>query len=389
MSDDIEALLRSGMAERADAAPTFDDPGLADLAIAGAGRIRRRRRVAGAAGGAGLLVLGAAAFVWNPWIGFGEGDGDQMAADTTTIEVQDEFAMEFVVYEDDAYHVFNEDGDTVPLDVDEPTGDVYKLATAYLWETDTEVWTGSFDGQSATTVERPSAETSIDVNGAGDQYLMYTPNEDYSMANYEVTNLSSPDLSETATFTTRATMTLEDWDARTVVFTYDLHSSAAGEAGEWYFNEQYELGLEEVSAAGFESAVLVDTTDPNFVCVSDLDAAGSASGREQCGPLDDEEIQAQIDFASGKKADAVPLVQGVAESYSFDTMMEVPEIDLGEYEGAYNNASYIWSDPKGEWELAGNPGDETWILIDSSGEQPVVSELEVPEGAVQPVLSYT
>lgn len=389
MSDDIEALLRSGMAERADAAPTFDDPGLADLAIAGAGRLRRRRRVASAAGGAGLLVLGAAAFVWNPWIGFGEGDGDQMAADTSTVEVQNEFAMEFVVYEDEAYHVFNEDGDTVPLDVDEPTGDVYRLSTAYLWETREEVWTASLDGQSGTAVPRPSDETSIDVNGAGDQYLMYTPNVDYSMADYEVTDLSSPDLSETATFTTSATMTLEDWDASTVVFSTDLYSSAAGEAGEWYFNDQYELGLEEVSAAGYESAVLVDTSDPNFVCVSDLDAAGAASEGEQCGPIDDDEVQAQLDSASGKNSDPVPLVQGVVESYTFDTMMEIPEIDLGEYEGEYNNASFIWSDPKGEWELAGNPGDETWILIDSSGETPVVSELEVPEGAVQPVLSYT
>jgi hypothetical protein len=135
--------------------------------------------------------------------------------------------------------------------------------------------------------------------------------------------------------------------------------------------------------------VLVDTTDPNFVCVSDLDAAGTASGGEQCGLIGDEEVQAQIDVASGRNSDPVPLVQGVVESYSFDTMIEVPELDLGEYEGEYNNASSIWSDPKGEWELAGNPGDETWILIDSSGETPVVSELEVPEGAVQPVLSYT
>jgi hypothetical protein len=389
MSDDIEALLRSGMAERAGAAPTVDDPGLADLAIAGAGRLRRRRRVASAAGGAGLAVLGVAAFVWNPWIGFGDGDGDQMAADTSTVEVQDEFAMEFVVYEDEAYHVFNEDGDTIPLDVDEPMSDVYKLSTAYLWETETEVWTASFDGQSGTAVERPSAETSIDVNGAGDQYLMYTPSTDYSMSDYEVTDLSSPDLSATATFTTSAVMTLEDWDASTVVFTTDLHSSAAGESGEWYFNSEYDLGLEAVSAAGYESAVLVDTTDPNFVCVSDLDAAGTASGGEQCGLIGDEEVQAQIDVASGRNSDPVPLVQGVVESYSFDTMIEVPELDLGEYEGEYNNASSIWSDPKGEWELAGNPGDETWILIDSSGETPVVSELEVPEGAVQPVLSYT
>ncbi|NUQ88563.1 MAG: hypothetical protein HOQ43_08895, partial [Glycomyces artemisiae] len=67
MNGDIEALLRSGLAEQAERAPeTADDAGLADLAIAGAHRIRRRRRIGAAAGGAGILVIGAGVFALQP-----------------------------------------------------------------------------------------------------------------------------------------------------------------------------------------------------------------------------------------------------------------------------------------------------------------------------------
>lgn len=399
MSDDIESLLRSGLAERADAAPSFDDPGLADLAIAGAGRIRRRRRVAAVASGSGLLVLGAAVFVWQPWLAPDDDGGNGViAADTNATEAQAEFAMEFLVAEPGGtYSVLTENGDTISYGAEEPLGDVYKLANTYMSETDTSVWTVNFDGD-AVEIEKPSAaETYTKINGVGDRFAMVTPNSDYSAEEYSLVDVSLHEATEESGFTTSYAVTLEDWDDTTAVFTTDLNSATAGDAGAYYFNDDYQLGLESVSAAGFETAVLVDTTDPEFVCVSDLDAAGAAGDQEQCGPVDSDAVEQSLTLAeqgapAGAAADPTPLVDRVIENVQ---SMEEPEfapledLDLGEYQRQYDNATEFWTDPKGEWQIVGNRDADSWILIDASGEEPVVSELEPPANAVMPILSYT
>jgi hypothetical protein len=393
MSDDIESLLRSGLAERADAAPSYDDPGLADLAIAGAGRIRRRRRVAAAASGAGLLVLGAAVFVWQPWFVSDDPEDGVIAADTNSTEVQSEFAMEFLIADsDDAYSVLTENGDSISYGTEEPLGYVYKLTDMYMSETEESVVTVSFDGDS-TELVKPSAETSTKINSAGDRFAMVTPDSEYTVEEYSLVDVSLHEATEEAMFTTNYAVTLEDWDDTTAVFTTDLHSTTAGEAGEYYFNSEYSLGLESVSAAGFETAVLVDTTEPTNVCVSDLDTLGGASGQEACGPVDSEEVeQALATSAPEADADPTPLIENaIANVQSMDEAMFEPlgGVDLGEYQEQFDTASEYWTDPKGEWQIVGNRGDNTWLLIDASGEKPVISELEPPANAVMPILSYT
>jgi hypothetical protein len=397
MSDDIEALLRSGLADRADAAPVFDDPGLADLAIAGAGRIRRRRRVAAAAGGAGLLVLGGATFAWNPWMVPDDGKDDTIAADTSTVEAQNDLAMEFLIEEaDGSYSVLNQDGNTVAFDVDEPlVSDVFKLTSTYMSQTETEVWTVGFDGAVA-SVEKPSVETMTRINSAGDGYAMVTPNNDYSAEEYQLVDVSLHEETAIREFTTNYAVTLEDWDATTAVFTTDLNTVTGGVPKRYWFNDNLNFGLETVSEAGFETAVLVDTTDPTNVCISDLDAAGGASVQEQCGPIDSAEVQDELAVAAQVEAANVDpleransLIEGVIANVSMEfTLFEEVQLDE-EYQSWYDNAALYWSDPKGRWEVVGNEGDDTWLLIDVSGEEPVVSELEPPEGAVMPILSYT
>jgi hypothetical protein len=399
MSDDIESLLRSGLAERADAAPTFDDPALADLAIAGAGRIRRRRRAAAAASGAGLLVLGAAVFVWQPWlVPDDEGENGVIAADTNATEVQDEFAMEFLVAEPDgAYSVLTEDGDTIPFGAEEPPGDIYKLANTYMSETATSVLTVDFDGE-AVEIEKPSeAETYTTINGAGDRFAMVTPNSDFSTEDYSLVDVSLHGATEESEFSTSYAVTLEDWDDTTAVFTTDLNSATAGVAGDYYFNDDYQLGLESVSAAGFGTAVLVDTTDPEFVCVSDLDAAGEVGDQEQCGPVDSDGVAQSLSLADeGAPADVaadptslVERVIGNVQSMEDPDFAPLEDLDLGEYQQRYDSASEYWTDPMGEWQIAGNRDADSWLLIDASGDEPVVSELEPPANAVMPILSYT
>lgn len=398
MSDDIESLLRSGLAERADAAPTFDDPGLADLAIAGAGRIRRRRRAAAAASGAGLLVLGAAVFVWQPWlVPDDEGENGVIAADTNATEVQDEFAMEFLVADPDGYSVLTENGDTIPYSAEEPPGDIYKLAGMYMSETATSVVTVSFDGEGA-EIDKPSeAETYTKINGVGDRFAMVTPNSDYTAEEYSLVDVSLHEPTEESGFTTNYAVTLEDWDDTTAVFTTDLHSATAGDAGAYYFNDDYQLGLESVSAAGFETAVLVDTTDPEFVCVSDLDAIGDVGDQEQCGPVDSDAVVQSLAIAeegapAGVAADPTPLVErviGNVQSMEDPEFAPLDDLDLGEYQQQYDSASEYWTDPKGEWQIVGTRDADSWLLIDASGEKPVVSELEPPANAVMPILSYT
>jgi hypothetical protein len=395
MSEDIEALLRSGLAERADAAPVFDDPGLADLAIAGAGRLRRRRRVAAAAGGAGLLVLGAAV-VWNPLVAphYGDGDGDMAAADTSTVEVQNEFGMEFLVQDGDGrYSVLNEDGVSFAFDIEEPNARVYKLTTQYMTESESDVWTIGLDGDQLVGEQKPSIDTYTKVNSAGDRYAMITPNAAYSEEEYSLVDVSLHEQSETIGFTTNSLLTLEDWNASTAVFSADLYDVTGGEASQPWFNDEFNFGLETVSAAGLEAAVLVDQTDPTHVCVSDLDARGTASGQEECGPLASEVIQTSIADAAGEEGaqDAAAITEGVVSMYQPDTMLipDEGEVDYGEYQELYEDAGEEWVDPAGRWVIWADRGDDTWLLIDYSGDEPAVSELQPPDGAVMPIVSYT
>ncbi|MEU5157068.1 hypothetical protein [Glycomyces sp. NPDC021274] len=393
MSEDIEALLRSGLAERAHAVPDFDDPGLADLAIAGAGRLRRRRRAAAAASGAGLLVLGAAV-VWNPVIGLhDDGKGDMSAADTSTVEVQNELGMEFFVEDaDGGYSVLTEDGGSLPFDAEEPYQYVYRLTTQYMLESEANVWTLGLDGDSLTSAEKPSPETTTKVNSAGDRYALVTPNEDYSEEEYSLVDVSLHAATEAVEFTTSYDIALEDWNDSTAVFTADLHPTTGGEPSTPYLNSEFNYGLETVSAAGFEAAVLVDLTDPSNVCISDLDAAGTADEREQCGPLADDEIQESLSAAAGEEGaeDAAAIAEGVVAKHQPDTMSAADvEVDMGEFQERYEKATEYWTDPAGRWVVWANRGDETWLLIDMTGDEPVVSELDPPDGALMPVVSYT
>lgn len=394
MSDDIEDLLRSGLAARADAAPSYDDPGLADAAIAGAGRIRRRRRVASAASGAGLLVLGAAAFVYQPWFSTDDHDGDgTTAADTSTVEVQNEFDMEFVIADDSgSYSVLNQDGDSVALGDTEPTR-VYRLADAYLAESPGEVWTVSVDGDSGTSYSKATEESYTKVSTGGEQFAIVTPTSDYESEEYSLYDVTiagaeTEEETEPVAFTTSYAVTLADWNATTAVFTADLNSTTGGNSGPYYFNEEFDFGLESVSAAGFESVLLVDSMDPTNVCVSDLDpAAGTASGKEQCGPMDTAEVQDALVAASGDtEADPTAVAGSVMDQVEGE-YVPLADADLGKYETRFFEAMF-WTDPANTWQLSGTPGEETWLLIDASGEEPELSELEPPSGALMPVLSY-
>lgn len=395
MSDDIEDLLRSGLAARADAAPSYDDPGLADAAIAGAGRIRRRRRVASAASGAGLLVLGAAAFVYQPWFTTDDHDGDgTTAADTSTVEVQNELDMEFVIADDSgSYSVLNQDGDSVALGDTEPTY-VYRLADAYLAESPGEVWTVSVDGASGATYPKATEESYTKVSTGGEQFAIVTPTSDYESEEYSLYDVTIADSEteeevEPVAFTTSYAVTLADWNETTAVFTADLNSVTGGSSGSYYFNDDLEYGLETVSTAGFEAALLVDSTDPSNVCVSDLyPAEGTASGTEYCGPIDSAELQSEFVAATGTEVDPAAVSESVKDQVGGE-YIPLADADLGKYETRYLESMYYWTDPADRWQVSGTPGEDTWLLVDASGEEPKLSELEPPSGALMPVLSYT
>lgn len=398
MSDEFEALLRSGMAQRVDAAPVFDDPGLADAAIAGAGRIRRRRRVAAATSGASLLVLGAAAFVWHPWSAQVNERDDVIAADTSTAEAQREFDMEFVVEVDGMYEVHNLHDDTVTLGDVEPTG-VYRLATSYLAESEAMVWTTGLEGEVGASFEKPSPdETYVRVNEAGEQFAMVTPTADFAEEEYSLLDVAAVNEAtaggggevEPVTFTTSYDLSLLDWTAATAVFSADLHPTTGGDPGSNYmFNEVFDWGLNSVAAAGFESAVITDVSDPSYLCVADLEAGGGvATPRETCGPAGSAEVKEYLAVASGGASDPVAISE--KELASQEEVVFPPEgADLGEYETRFMNGERWWSDPLNRWQMTGNVGDRTWLLLETLDDEMALTELSPPAGAIMPVLSYT
>jgi hypothetical protein len=409
VSDDIEALLRSGMAERVDAAPVFDDPGLADAAIAGAGRIRRQRRVAAAASGAGLLVLGAATFVWQPWTVPDKGD-EMMASDTSTNEAQRELDMEFVVEtEDGVYEVINQDDAAVPIGDEEPLS-VSRLSDAYLVEGANSVQTISLDGGEGMSIDKPRAdETRVQVNRAGEGFALITPNDDYEYEQYSMVDLSASEIDalstedasgdagadageavEPSSFTIDAGLALVDWSSATTVFSADLISTTGGNTGPYYFNEQYQWGLGSVAEAGFDTAVIADSTDPNYLCVADLEpGVGVATANEQCGPADSADMEEYLAVASGGARDPLA-VSEEAMAWQQGTVYPFEDADLGENRTRFDNAENWWTDPLSRWHLAANPGDRTWLLVEMGEDgSTTVSELSPPNGAVMPVLSYT
>jgi len=395
VSGDIESLLRSELAELADAAPpSINDPGLADLAIAGAGRIRRRRRISAAASGAGLLVLGAAVFVWQPWVAPDLNDGT-IAADTSTSEAQSELDMEFVVEDESGvYQVLNEDGDYIPLGNQEPTS-VYRLTDSYMYETESEVSLTSFDGTTGSDFEKSNAETYTKVNSDATQIALVSPNAEYTAEAYRLVDVTMTDATAEAAdapeinFTANYLLTLEDWSASTAVFTSDLTSTTGGDSGAYFFEEEFNWGLESVAAAGFESVAVVDTTDPNYVCVADLDAGvGLARAGEECGQVDSDVIQTELNAAAADDSAGEMAEAAIARYTGSDLYSIFGDYDLGEYEDRFYESGGMWTDPLGRWEMSGTHGEETWLLLDVTGEEPVLSELTPPKGVMMPVLSY-
>jgi hypothetical protein len=390
VNGDIEALLRSGLAEQAERAPeTVDDPALADLAIAGAHRIRRRRRIGAAAGAACLLAFGGGTFVLKPLLT--PEDQAPSAADTTTVEVaRSELGMEFVVEGDGAYHVINDSGDRVTLGDDRPQ-EVYRLEAGYLvtyGEKQAFSFT-SLDGAEGTSTEWRSDLTRTQVNGAATEFALATPDDASTEETYEIFAPGDEEFKVTE-FTTSYDLTLTDWSGTTAVFSADLWPTTAGQEKLWHFDEQYQWNVESVGLAGYESAVFVDYSNPTFVCVADLDAdSGLASAGEYCGQIDSQPVQEELLTASGDES-AAALVDTVVANASGEGPMNVfvepqPE-DLGEYQNRYEQADYFQYDPYGRWELSYSLGDSTWILIDYTGDSPLVSRLTPPAGAIMPVL---
>ncbi|GAA2294369.1 hypothetical protein GCM10009853_057960 [Glycomyces scopariae] len=389
MNGDIEALLRSGLAEQAERAPaTVDDPALADLAIAGAHRIRRRRRAAAGATGAGLLVLGAGAFVLQPLLA--TEDQGQLAADTSTSEVRNELGMEFLIQDDEGYQVINDDGDRVAL-VDYAPQDVYRLADAYLVVSAEEQTTEliGLDGAAGRGMSWPSEMTYNVVNSEATQFAMVTSNADYTEESYAINDAVIADRTTTIEFTTNFELTLADWSASTTVFTADLWSTTAGQEKRWFFDEQYSWNLESVGYAGYQSAVILDQQDPSFVCVADLEpGSGLAQVGEDCGRVDSPFVQEALGAAAVDETAADLVDTAVAEFSGEGTQIyaDSEPADLGDYEDQYYQAEYSQLDPSGRWELSYSRGDSTWILVDYTGDDPAVSILTPPEGAVMPVL---
>jgi len=389
VNGDIEALLRSGLAEQAERAPgSVEDPALADLAIAGAHRIRRRRRIGAAAGGAGLLVIGAGVFAFQPLMDLQ--DQGTIAADTSsTAEVRNDLGMEFLVRSDDGYAIVNEDGETIPVGQDEPQS-VLRLDDAYVLEDPerevTDVY--SLDGSMSASYASPGPNTYGTVNVAATEYALVTPNAEMTEESYALNDVTLAAVADATTFSVSYDLTLMNWDATTAVFTADIWSTTGGSESTYYFNDQNDWNLASVAAAGFESVAVIDSTNPDYVCVADLDAFGGVAREgEECGPFATDRIKDDLTATAGSDS-AVAAVRATTDSVSGDMYFPMDAADLGEYEDRFYSSSMMFSDPYNRWEVSYNPDDATWMMIDYTGETPVMSLLTPPAGAVLPVADY-
>ncbi|MEU5874872.1 hypothetical protein AB0A73_25330 [Glycomyces sp. NPDC047369] len=390
MNGDIEALLRSGLAEQAERAPeTVDDPALADLAIAGAHRIRRRRRIGAAAGGAGLLVIGAGVFALQPLLDMQDQGGASVGSSSTS-EVAADMGMEFVVEADGGgYEILNDDGDTVHIGDVEPES-VYRLQDAYVLQSPSRQTTEvlSLDGTSGATYEWPSPDTYSVVNVDATGYATVTPNSDMTFEQYTLNNVTIAAVSEAVEFSVSYDLTLQNWDSSTAVFSADLWSTTGGSESTYYFNSEFDWNFGALADAGFESVAVVDSVNTDYVCVADLDAFGGVAREgEECGPVGTERIRADIEATSGDD-DALTAVTDTVDRLQGEGYSTMSELNLGDYQDRFYDTDMFFNDPFFRWELSYDPGDATWMMIDYTQDPAVMSLLTPPPGAVMPVMDY-
>ncbi|GAB3992830.1 hypothetical protein GCM10029992_02940 [Glycomyces albus] len=183
-------------------------------------------------------------------------------------------------------------------------------------------------------------------------------------------------------------LSLMDWSDNVVVLSADLVSTNGGASGgPYYFNEQDDLGLESVAAAGYQAAVLTDFSQQGYVCISDLDPGVAEAGAEQCGQIGDPETDALLSVAAGGDSGSVDLVdEAMSEYWSLDEGTTFSE-DSEPLDSLYEN-EFLYSDPGLRWEIGFSSGDEEWALLDRTRDDPVLWQLSPPEGALFPVQSY-
>lgn len=384
MNEDIEELLRAELAGRVDSAQVSSGEGLAEAAIAGAGRIRRRRRIGAAAGGVGLIVFGAAAAVWLP-----DGGGvfdDSPSVATTVEEAQSDLAIEFVVERDGSYGVVSAENRYIPLSTEDRPQSVERLRGSYVASASQQVEITSLDGAASATHGIPADSFFTLVRGDAEAFAVQYYDFPAERQVYELFPADPEATAAPATLELSDELNLEDWNEGTIVLSADLISVTGGESIPHYFNDQHDWGLDTAAAAGYESVAVVDAVDPSYVCVSDLAPGEPAPDSEECGYLEHEATGQLLAEASGDSS-APGFVEEVASSF-FEEGLEDEIQGSPSTEAQLSEAEHLFIDPLGRWRIGFSDQDETWALLDTTGEEPFLSDLRPPEGALLPVVSY-
>lgn len=384
MNEDIEELLRAELAGRADSAQVSSGEGLAEAAIAGAGRIRRRRRIGAAAGGIGLVVFGAAAAVWLP--GGGDVFDDSPSVATSAEEARSELAIEFVVERGGSYGVVSAENEYIPLSVQDRPQSVERLRESYVVSASEQVEVTSLDGSSSTEYGIPAGFFSTLVRSDAEGFAVQYYNVPAERQTYELFPADPEATASPAVLELSDELNLEDWNEDTLVFSTDLISVTGGESLPHYFNDQHDWGLDTAADAGYESVAVVDLFQPSYVCVSDLVPGAPAPESEECGYLQDEEIETLLAEASGDGS-APGFVEEVAGSF-FGEVLDDEVRGSPSTEAQLFEAENLFIDPLGRWRIGFSEQDETWALLDTTGDEPFLSDLHPPEGALLPVVSY-
>lgn len=382
MSDDIEALLRAELAGRAESAQPPSGEGLAEVVMARAGRIRRRR-LGVAVGGLGLVLFGTAAAVWTPWT---IGLTDAPLAATTFEEAQSELDIEFLIESEDSYGVVNADDEYIRLAATEEPFAVQRLQGAYVVSSSMQVEVTALDGTTSLEYEIPSEYFFTTVRSDAEAFAVDYFYEDTGRQHYDLFSADAGTAEDPVSLDLSSRITLQDWNDSLLVFSGDLISVSGGVTGTHHFNDQYDWGLESAAEVGYESVVVADLGNPDYVCVADLDPGVALAESEECGYLDDPLTEELISEASVDEA-APELVEDFIAEHGEEAVGDVPA-DGASVPGDLTESEYYFIDPLGRWQLAFSSEDDTWVLLDTTGDSPVVSELAPPAGALLPVVSH-
>src|SRR5699024_8113027 len=202
--------------------------------------------------------------------------------------------IELLIENEDSYGVVNADDEYIQLAATEEPFAVQRLQGAYVVSSSMQIEVMALDGAASFKYEIASEYFLTTVRSDAEAFAVDYSYEDAGRQHYDLFPADAAAAEDPVSLDLSNQIILQDWNDSLLVFSGDLISVSGGVTGTYHFNDQYDWGLESAAAVGYESVVVADSGDPDYVCVADLDPGVALAESEGCGYLNDQIGRAHV-----------------------------------------------------------------------------------------------